>query len=338
MGMAELNAQAEEAKKAIEQNQRAKNGEPEPTGESPEQGKPKESEQSQPQQLDYGFIPEPQQQTQPEPAPQQPQPVKTDPANYEERFKGLKRHHDQLVPQLRHDLQQRDQAIQQLQQQVQQLIEQVQNQPQSFSLPEGIVTEDDMNAVGEESLPVIMKIARQMAQDAIKPMQQEFQQFTGYYSQKEQEQQAEMVKSAQQEFIHAVKEVIPNVLEINSSEHFKHWLHQADPRTGQSRAQTAQIARESFDVNSMVNLFDAYLREHNVSKPVDHRREQVIPGQRPSVDADPSLNPQAQKRNWTQAEINRFFNDVRRKVVPQDQVDAIKADIFAAYNEGRIIG
>ena len=119
---------------------------------------------------------------------------------------------------------------------------------------------------------------------------------------------------------------------LNEDKGFLDWLGELDPYTGAQRQQLFDDAYEKLDAWRVANFFNAFS---------DGMPKQEPPPPKPSL--EPQVTPKVTgrtappqgKKTYTNAEVARFYDDMRRGKYSQDEAARIEQDIFAAQAEGR---
>lgn len=152
-----------------------------------------------------------------------------------------------------------------------------------------------------------------------------------------------------QEKVHVLLDSqVPNWLELNKDENFLAWLDQVDPYAGVNRGALLQQAYNRHDGPRVVAFFKGFLNENATvmppalptsvpETPAKNLEDLVAPG---TVRAGSTAGAQdgASKRNWTRADIAKFYRDKSdgKYDKAQKRAEALEEDIFAAQREGRI--
>lgn len=128
---------------------------------------------------------------------------------------------------------------------------------------------------------------------------------------------------------------VPEWEALNTDPKFLDWLGGVDDLSGAPRVTMFDKAAGEFNVPRVVAFFKTYLAANqSEQKPPqqEQRQREVI-----APDASRASAPAPSARKvWTHAEIDRFYTDVRRGVIPAAEASNIERDIFAAQRENRI--
>lgn len=119
---------------------------------------------------------------------------------------------------------------------------------------------------------------------------------------------------------------------VNDDPAFLSWLDGVDPLYGKPRQALLDEAQDALDAGRVAAFFTAF--KADVQSRAAPRQaaleEQVTPSS--SAGAVPTT---PQKKIWTSAEITKFYDDVRRKRIPEADAARIEQDIHLAQREGR---
>lgn len=157
--------------------------------------------------------------------------------------------------------------------------------------------------------------------------------------------QTTQVRSAEQIFFDALAKAVPNWMEINRNDDFKHWLGTPETFSGLPYQTLLESAHAKWDADRAARIFQAWPGYAGIITPNPPSRdpnkkelESLIqpgptsPNNQPSTDAN--------KKTYTQAQIRTFYDEVRRGLWrhrPKEQAD-MDLEIALAYKEGRIVG
>jgi hypothetical protein len=137
-------------------------------------------------------------------------------------------------------------------------------------------------------------------------------------------------------FFRKLVEAAPTWEALNTDNGFLAWLAETDTFTGATRQSLFNDAYQRLDVKRVASFFNAYGGNQSSVSRTDQLtplESQVTP--RPNTSA--AAPPQG-KKLWTNREIAKFYDDMRRGVYKDNIADAarIEQDIFAAQTEGRV--
>jgi len=135
----------------------------------------------------------------------------------------------------------------------------------------------------------------------------------------------------------------PDFHRFNTDKGFLQWLAQKDPLAGVSRQELLDQAVATNDVDRTLAFFKAYKATVEstsapsavASDPRPTPADFVTPGGTP-----PAMPGTEQKKIWSKAEIDDFFQRTQRKTqfshLTSDEAAKVRAEIMAATAEGRV--
>lgn len=161
---------------------------------------------------------------------------------------------------------------------------------------------------------------------------------------------ANQQKSAESDFFEKLSQRVPQWQAINGDGRFHDWLLSPDPMTGITRQTYLEDAQRSFDLDRVVSIFKLWAPNTGAAADTQETRtptqgsprtakeeleRQVAPGKANASTAA----PQKQARQWSPAQIAKFYSDARRGVYEgrAAEKDALERDLFLAQREGRIV-
>lgn len=271
-----------------------------------------------------------------EPTTQAPTPAQEDP--FEHKYKVLQGKYNSEVPQLRTQLQQAQSQLTQAMSSVDALTRKVDELTQALGKRQQEddlkLTPEEESAFGKDLIELTRKIAAAEAARAAKEaadkaakVEQTVQRVA---------QTAESV--AQERFLGAVEQGVPDWQAINSNDRWLAWLGEYDPLLGmvrQSALDQATAERNAQRVVAIFNAFKATLPAAPAAAPQNPAQPlPVVPRT-----AATSVNVQSappQRRIFTEAEIKALFDARRRGEITAAQWPQVSAEIDAAVAEGRV--
>ena len=129
---------------------------------------------------------------------------------------------------------------------------------------------------------------------------------------------------------------MPDWEALNVDQGFLTWLAEVDPVYGMPRQYALNNAYESLDANRTAMIFKQYKSMLPASQQQQANRElqrQVAPTRSRTSPAPTSA---AEKRNYSQRDIEEFYSEWRRGLIDNDDAVRMEKDIHAATIEGRI--
>lgn len=237
---------------------------------------------------------------------------------------------------------------------LEQLLSQMQNAKLDQSIPQPArhVTEKDVSEYGGD----MVEFARRVSREEIAPLAQAVRTLLAKVDQLQgvvptvQTVAAVQAQTAQERFYDALTARVADWRAVNGNPKFHDWLLDMDPLSGLQRQTLLMDAHNSLDVERVVNIFEMGKQalgitaapaasatpapvapKSNVSK----LERMVAPGRANAATTPPQ---QAEKKQWTRAEIAKFYTDKSRGVYKgrEAEAQALERDIFAAQREGRV--
>lgn len=192
------------------------------------------------------------------------------------------------------------------------------------------LTEQDMELLDSDQLDATTKVATGIAEASSEKIQKELQDIKTSHNE-----QLASLKS--QTFYNFLGSHVPNWQELNEDVDFLDWLGEQLPEIGKTRQSLLQDAERNFDAERAVYFFKQYTASKVSAEPaaevVDPRMNQVSPKR---VKASAPAQPEPTGRIWTQADINKFYQDLTKgNKYSADEEREIRDDISAAQFEGR---
>ena len=210
-----------------------------------------------------------------------------------------------------------------------------------------LITEQERADYGDDLLGVAQKVARRVAREVSQPLQAEIARL---------KRQAEgagqfVAQTARQRFFTEMDTAQPEWRRLNQDDGFLDWLEETDPFAGVPRKNLLDNAVQRFDATRAGAFFKGFLSQQEATAP-----RGTGPGSSTSPamagDGRPTLADLAapgrakgsgaeapgEKPIWSQADIKRFYEDVRRGVFSGREAEKARydADIALATVEGRI--
>lgn len=206
--------------------------------------------------------------------------------------------------------------------------------PAAASPDFGALTPEEREQYGEDFLKVVGKVAAASAAQLASSAPQVDLTFADRLARIEDE----VAETKEDKFFRQLGESAANWETLNTDAGFLGWLAGVDPMTGHTRQDMFNDAYNKLSVNRVAAFFNAYGggNQSSVSRTAQQQKSlesQVVPRQSNAAPAPPQG-----KKLWTQREIAKFYDDIRRGTYKDDVAGAarIEQDIFSAQVEGRI--
>ncbi len=270
--------------------------------------------------------------------PQPPQP-KEDEETYKQRYFTLKGKFDSEIPRLRHENQRLNTVVQDLQNQIVQL----QDQPAANSKQPGDDPEPGLNADAfEEYGPEFEALARtvQALQQENSRLRGRIENLSGDFQQTQEQTAATARQNYMGQVVSHVAKAGVDFQNLNTDSQFLNWLRQFPDGEFESRHDKLRRAEANMDLEATKGIFDEYLGKPQAPEQPKQPMPNIQPStSTPGTDVNPP-NPAVNERQWTRADISKFYEDKIRGVYNgrEEEARAIEMDIHSAAGEGRIRG
>lgn len=249
---------------------------------------------------------------------------------WQQKYRTLKGMYDAEVPRLHSQVKELTARMEQFRRDA----EATKPEPKPAYVPEQLVTDEDVQAFGEDLIEVQRKVAREVAGefrrdlDSLKAENEELRkQLTATGSQ---------VNEAS--FEQRLHRLVPNFQEVNADPKWIEWLDEVDPLLRAPRKVVAQEAFNRADAEGVKYYVDLFLKNTGSVAPNSKATElerQIQPNRSASATAQPS----PKGRNFTNADIEKMFQkaaDLSGKGRIEEALK-LEAEIDAAYMEGRVV-
>lgn len=226
--------------------------------------------------------------------------------------------------------------IQALQNQILEL----QKKPESPTVPERLVTEQDEKDYGADLLDVQRRVAKEVMREFVAPLQAELKQRDVEISQLKQLVQKTGGEVTTLTFEQRLAQVVPDFTTLNNDPKWIAWLDQTDEYTGEPRRAYAEYVYGQGDVAKVKQVVDFYKRTTaapSQQEQQDQRDLELARQVQPTRTASGSTTA-PQVKYYTEAEASRLFDKVRRLNTQgkYDEANTLEAEVTVAYQEGRV--
>jgi hypothetical protein len=234
----------------------------------------------------------------------------------EHRYKVLQGKYNSEVPRLSAENKDLKNRLQDLEQQFETM--------KNAKPPEPLVKQEEIDEYGEGLIDVARRIAREelaAKQSEIDSLKSRIDSLSNVTTQK-----------VETDFFASLTGMVPEWEQINQDPQFLTWLDEMDELAGETRQSLLSRAEKSRDAARTAKFFNAYKKTSSTwaAKATTALDQQVAPPTNKAPQTPPT------KRVWTRAEVNTFYQRMRRGDVSDADAIAIEADIHAAQIEGRI--
>jgi len=263
--------------------------------------------------------------------------LKDELAQMQQSYKVMKGKYDAEVPRMH-------QSLQTMREENEALRAQPQAQPPADN--EHLLSEEEVDAYGEDLIGVIRKAAREEFSGEVNKLHTENQSLREQINNMGQTVAVSQGNTLRDQ----LTQLVPEWKELDGDSGFLAWLGESDPFSGYIRHNMLKQAYTQNDVQRVAMFFKAYLSEHAaVNEAVaDAQQAHVAQNQGTTMQLDTLVAPGSPKeslsapdevkRVYTEADVNGFYSNVQRGVYKNDPAKKarIEADIIAAGREGRI--
>jgi hypothetical protein len=151
----------------------------------------------------------------------------------------------------------------------------------------------------------------------------------------------------------AIKQQVPNAVEINNDPGFSQWLWGVNQKTGRIRMVDAEEAHRAFNSAAIIGFFKDYITEQQSPGQQDNMQQMEPLNPAPQqqlfenapvspdrgVPAPNAQNPVQNLKYYTKAEVNQFFKKLATGELKllDPNVKATRDDIMMAGPQGRIV-
>lgn len=281
-----------------------------------------------------------------------PEPEKVERTDWKQKYHVLQGKYDAEVPRLSSDLRESTKRIQTLEDRISELAAAPKEEPKESKLRDEF-TAEEIADYGEDLLDVMGRKARQIVQAEYQPKIDELESTVTSLKAQLGETGQRVGKFEQNEVFAQLDATVENWRKINVDPKFHGWLDQIDPFSGESRKALLLRAFDRKNAQQVKAFFERFTEENAAVSPTPtdpspsgqggtesgstlDLGDYVAPGT-PKGGSGTAGAPK-DKRQWTSAEIGKFYSDVQKgryKSRPEDKL-RIEADIVAATREGRV--
>jgi hypothetical protein len=274
---------------------------------------------------------------QPEPMPE-PEPVsEPQEEDWKKRFIGYKQSTDNTIHELRTLLAQReaDRATQQYElEQVQREVEQLRQTVPKGYVPDGVLSQEDIEILGEENAQRMAKLAEAYANKIRQEYESKLSAVTRKVNEREQQEFQQSQIRSDQEYWDRVKKMVPDAAEIDVESRFSEFLNSVEPSSGKTWRDLGASAKKAWDVSRMADIYSAYKK----SVEPKSRENEVVPRGAGHTNAPAQTLTGA--KIWTRKEYEQAVQRTIRGGPPSPEkmqaVDKLHAEFVQALREGRV--
>lgn len=224
--------------------------------------------------------------------------------NWKKRYTNYKAHADATIHQLRQDKIRLKESVDTLTDKIDVLSKTLAEVKESEALPDDLLTQDERDLLGDETISAMEKMQRAMNDKFVKPLQDQLEREREL--RKKAEAQAVEDDKAQNSarFLAKLEGLVPDYREINVNPSFINYMEEADADSGFTRKYIFKQAEALGDVGRVAQFFKEFKASTN--KRTEKLEEKVTPSNSQSS-PKPARN---EKEGWfTRQEIDAFYDD-----------------------------
>jgi hypothetical protein len=202
-----------------------------------------------------------------------------------------------------------------------------------------LVTEDDEQAFGADLVDMIRRGAREEAQNVVSAREAKLLEHVAALESR----LASLTKSQgatlREQYDAKLDQLVPDWKKVDADQRWLQWLAETDPLAGAQRQALLDESYQKMDVMRTAAIFDAFKKSVGWSQPQplqQQTRRELERQVAPQTSRADVAQMQGQKKFWTTSEIQRFYDDVRRRRYSDSEAARIESEINAAIAEGRI--
>lgn len=215
-----------------------------------------------------------------------------------------------------------------------------------------LITDEDRKDFGEDMIDFVQRVMRETMGSAMAQMAGRITALEN--SLRQTSRQAETAaKSAEdlafEKYIGSLDSLVPGWRETNDDQAFVDWLRNRDTFSRKTRRELLASAHAEADASTVAEFFRAYWKEKGSAPatPPAPSTPPSSPPATPTVDPQtlvapaaanapaPTANPRG-GRIWTQAEIEKVYDDRMKKRIGAEDFARLEQEIEAAVLEGRV--
>ena len=247
---------------------------------------------------------------------------------WEQRYSSLQGKYNAEVPQLHAQNNQLQEQIDALKAQFEKAQE---KQPEK---PRRLVTDEDVSSFGEDLLDVQRRVAREVFDEYVTPLQKEVDQLKQEKQLLEQQVQGTSSQVAMTQFEARLRQAVPDFDQLNADPRWVAWLDEMDPLLRAPRRSVAQSAFDASDVEAVAHYVGLFKQTLGVPPQSRHRElERQVTPTRASGNA-----PAPQGKSYTQSQWGKLYDQVAMMNAKgqYDDANRLEAELNAAISQGRV--
>jgi hypothetical protein len=278
---------------------------------------------------DTGQPPETSEATEPNPVQVEATPdLSAEIQRWEQRYSSLQGKYNAEVPQLHAQNKQLQEQIDALKAQFEKAQE---KQPEK---PRRLVTDEDVSSFGEDLIDVQRRVARDVFDEYVTPLQKEVDQLKQEKQQLLEQVQGTSSQVAMTQFETRLRQAMPDFDQVNSDPRWVAWLDEMDPIIRAPRRSVAQAAYDTADVDAVAHYVGLFKQTLGAApQPRTRELERQVTPTRASGNA-----PAPQGKSYTQAQWGKLYDQVAMMNAKGQYEAAAKLEneLSAAISQGRV--
>lgn len=271
--------------------------------------------------------------------PSEPKPVEVKPdrstepqvseETWQQKYKTLKGMYDAEVPRLHAQVKELTARLDNLQSKAESLKQETKAKP-----VEKLVTEADVEAFGSDLIEVQRKVAREVAQEFAKDIE-DLRAENAKLREQLTETGSQVSTSTFEQRLHRL---VPDFDEINVDPKWIDWLNEIDPMLRAPRKAVAQRAFESGDAEGVAYYVDMFKKSTAPVEPTNSKNKELERQVQPNRGAASATPTSSKGKTYTNAQIQAMFQKAatlggQGKL---EEARKLEAEIDAAFMEGRV--
>lgn len=215
-----------------------------------------------------------------------------------------------------------------------------------------LISDKDREEYGDDLISLIGRVLQQTLGTSLSDATSKLAAFEGRLQRLEGGVQTVRQQTAEQRYAAFEDELgrlLPEWVQINEDPALLDWLENRDTLSGKKYGELLASAHEAMDAARVVSIFRLYKTGTPASAPPSAGPQPEAPAQpAPHIDpmtlAAPDTSPAAPAptappagKVWTQAEVDKLYDDKQKKRITLAQFQLLEADYFKAMAEGRVV-
>ncbi|MCK5020362.1 MAG: hypothetical protein KAS32_25215 [Candidatus Peribacteraceae bacterium] len=254
--------------------------------------------------------------------------------DWKKRYTNYKSTADTTIYQLRQDNSKLKDDVIELTDKVDELAKVVAEGVSSEGLPKDLLSSDERDLLGDETISVMEKVQEAMNKKFIKPLQDQLNRERELRKKAETNSAQDEAVSNSNKFLAKLEGIVPDYAEINVNKAFISWMDEADKDSGFTRAHIFTQAEKLGDVGRVAGFMKEFKRKTQRKSSV--LEDNVTPST--SSSGVPPTDTSKDDEVFTLDQVNRFYDDcIRGKFKGRDKErQEIEAEIDQAIASGNV--